>query len=206
MVATLLPTFSKQTQPGLSRPSALVWTPEEFDRLVGMGLFENRKVELINGELLERGEMNDLHAYGVQLATYACMQVFKPDEFTVRVQLPMRLPSGSRPFPDLVVIRGTPRQMQQHPTTAELIIEVADSTLDFDRIEKAELYALNEIPEYWIVNLAAGVLEVHRQPMRQGDRAKYGEIRTLTIDQSLSPLAVQSVVIKVAELLPAVQS
>jgi Uma2 family endonuclease len=53
---------------------------------------------------------------------------------------------------------------KQHPTTAVLVVEVADTTLQFDRTTKAALYARAGIPEYWIVNLADRVLEVHRQP------------------------------------------
>jgi Uma2 family endonuclease len=63
------------------------------------------------------------------------------------------------------VVEGGPRDyLQSHPRTAALVVEVADSSLPFDRGRKLPLYARNGIPELWIVNLAEGYLEVHGNP------------------------------------------
>lgn len=83
----------------------------------------------------------------------------------MRPQLPLSLDPDSEPEPDAAVVRGAPRDyVDTHPTTALLVVEVADTPLDLDRGKKAGLYAKAGIPEYWIVNLVEPVLEVHRDP------------------------------------------
>src|SRR5258708_5800125 len=89
------------------RPPKHRWTGKEFDQVTETGVFDGRRLELINGDLLEMPPMNDPHAQAVQLGTYALMQLFPPPSTTVRVQLPMRL-GESRPLPDFVIVLGTP--------------------------------------------------------------------------------------------------
>src|ERR1700678_4008818 len=104
-----------QLLPG--RPPRYRWSGEEFDLACETGVFGTKRVELINGELLEIPPMNDPHAMGVRLADYALRPIFPPSTTTISIQCPMRL-GESRPFPDLVVVKGTPRQVTRHPTTA----------------------------------------------------------------------------------------
>jgi len=93
-----------------------------------------------------------------------------------------------------------------HPATAPLIVEVADSSLRLDRRFKAGLYARAGLPEYWIVNLLDGTLEVHREPVPVPDSA-FGardvSVETLRPPAVVSPLAVSHVAIAVAELVRA---
>jgi Uma2 family endonuclease len=114
----------------------------------------------------------------------------------VRVQLPLALSDDTEPEPDVSVVPlgdyGT-----EHPHTALLIIEVADSTLKKDR-RKATVYASASIAEYWIVNLGARTVEVYSSP--DGDR--YAEVRTLRTGDTLRPLALPELAIAVAEILP----
>lgn len=185
-----------------NRPPPKRWTAAEFDNLVALGVFDGQRVELINGELLEMADMNDAHAQVVQLMQYALLTLFPPTTHTVRVQLPMRLPSGSRPVPDVVVVHGTPRQVASHPESAALVVEVADSTLDFDRSEKAALYAENRIPEYWIVNLPNRCIEVHRRPLRRGGDWIYEDIHIARESDSVEPIAFPGGLTRVADVLP----
>ena len=109
-----------------SRPTApprRTWTGAEFDRLAEQGMFDGQRVELIDGEILEMPPMNDPHAQSVQLGNYALPAIFPATTATIRVQLPMRL-GESRPFPDLVVAEGTPREVNRHPETALLVVEM----------------------------------------------------------------------------------
>jgi Uma2 family endonuclease len=79
--------------------------------------------------------------------------------------MPLRLGADSVPEPDVAVVRGAIRDFAKaHPRFAEVIVEVADSTLALDRGRKRSLYAANGIPEYWIVNLPGDCVEVHRRP------------------------------------------
>jgi len=184
------------------RPPRFRWNGEDFDRAMEMGLFGRRRVELIHGEILEAPPMNDPHAQAIQIATYVLVAVFPPSTETVRVQCPLRL-GDSRPLPDFAVVAGTPRQITSHPTSALLVIEVSDSTLEYDRTDKARLYSENRIADYWIVNLNERCVEVHREPRIDGaGDAHYASIGRVGESESLSPLAKPAAMIRVADLLP----
>jgi len=100
----------------------------------------------------------------VCLAEEALRVAFGPG-VVVRTQLPLALGQYSEPEPDVAVVVGTARDFtDDHPTSALLVVEVADATLSFDRNAKASLYAAAGIPEYWIVNLVHRQLEMHREP------------------------------------------
>ena len=181
------------------RPARLRWTGEEFDRASESGAFDGHRVELIEGDILEMLPMNDPHAYAVQIGNYTLIKLFPPTRFTVRVQLPLRL-GDSRPLPDFAIIAGPPLSNQQHPTSALLVIEVSDTTLEFDQVEKARLYASHGIPEYWIADLNARRIEVRRSPVKGAD-ARYTEIFVVAQGETVSPLASPELSLKVQDLI-----
>jgi len=115
------------------------------------------------------------------------------------------VPVFLEPEPDVAVVPGTARQYwHAHPSRPVLIVEVADSSVALDREHKASLYARAGVPDYWIVNVDEGPLEVHRQPVPSPDAAYgwgYAEIRRLGRDASVSPVAVPAASIPVADLL-----
>ena len=177
------------------------WTREAFEKLAEVGLIDpDARLELIDGEILQKmSPQSSRHATAVLLVAEALRSVFASPAYTVRVQLPLALGPYSEPEPDVAVVEGTPRRYREaHPSTAVLVVEVADASLQFDRTRKAALYARAGIPEYWIVNLLDGVLEVHRQP--EGDA--YRERLVLPSQERVRPLARPEVEIAVAELLP----
>ena len=185
------------------RPPRHHWTGNEFDRAIELGIFDGQRVELIDGDILEAPPMNDPHAQAIRLIPYILIQAFPPTSETVQVQCPMRL-GEMRPLPDFAVIAGTPRQITSHPTSALLVIEVSDTTLDFDRVDKGRLYAANGIADYWIVNLNERCVEVYRQPISDASgEAHYASRRSFDEAETISPLAKPSAVIRVADLLPA---
>jgi Uma2 family endonuclease len=186
-------------------PKPMSWTGEEYDYLVSIGFFANRRVELINGEILEMSPMNDPHAQGIQLANYALLPVFPGTAYTIRIQSPIHLGEKTRPEPDVAVIAGTPREVRQHPVSALLIVEISQSTLEFDRQEKGTLYAGAAIEDYWIVNLAARCVEVYRRPTPDAaveGGFRYGEMRIYKETESISPVAAPTHDIAVKDLLP----
>ena len=84
----------------------------------------------------------------------------------MRVQLPFDVSPASEPEPDFAIVtREALLTARRHPNRALLIVEVADSSLEYDRHEKARLYAQAGVPEYWIVNLPQRQLEVYRRPL-----------------------------------------
>ena len=182
------------------------WTRGEYERLIGLGAFHpGERLELVGGALVGREPQGGPHATAVGLAEDALRQVFGAD-WTVRAQSPIALDEDSEPEPDIAVVPGSRRDHSRaHPSHPVLIVEVAESSLEFDRGEKASLYARAGIADYWIVNLGEQVLEVHREPVaaphaRYGHR--YGTTLILRAGARVSPLSAPTVAILVAELLP----
>ncbi|ACY49037.1 protein of unknown function DUF820 [Rhodothermus marinus DSM 4252] len=177
------------------------WTREAFEKLAEVGLIEpDARLELVDGEILQKmSPQSSRHAAAIRRIEETLRSVFPLDRYDVRVQLPLALGPYSEPEPDVAVVEGTlDDYVEAHPSTAVLVVEVADASLQFDRTRKAALYARAGIPDYWIVNLLDGVLEVHRQP--EGDT--YRERLVLPSQERVRPLARPEVEIAVAELLP----
>jgi Uma2 family endonuclease len=141
----------------------------------------------------------------VGLVEDALRPAFGPG-WVVRVGAPLALDDVSEPEPDVTVVPGARRDYRDaHPTRAALVVEVALSSLMFDRTRKTRAYARNGIAEYWIVNLVDRVLEVYRGPGADPvDPAQpgYGERLRLPPPAAIAPLAAPASSITVADLLP----
>jgi len=177
-----------------------VWTRPEYEQLVGSGgLGPESRVELVDGEILDMASQESRHTTGVRLTEDAVRIAFGPG-FDVRSQLPLAIDGFSEPEPDITVVTGGPRDYRDaHPTTAVLVVEVADSSLEFDRTRKLALYARNGVPDYWILNLVDSMLELHREPA--GER--YAMCIKLAPSEQVTPLhAHNAQPIMVADLLP----
>jgi Uma2 family endonuclease len=167
-------------------------------------LGEDDRVELIDGEILTMTSSGTRHAGTIGLVHDVLCVVF--GHTRVCVQLPFALDPASEPEPDLAVVPGAPRDyLGAHPDTALLIVEVADTTLAFARRARGSLYARAGIPEYWIVNVKDGVLEVYRNPAEDLS-ARYGfayrDTRVLRAGDRVVPLAAPDAEIAAADLLP----
>lgn len=136
---------------------------KEFHRPGDAGVFENRRPFLIDGIIYEQGMMNGPHATAIIVGHDLLREVFSTG-WVVRNQLPLVFALHTDPMPDFAVVRGGPRAFPTHPTTAALVLEVADTTLDTDLTEKAELSAVAGVPEYRILDLNARVLSDLRDP------------------------------------------
>ncbi len=161
------------------------WTREEYDRMIAAGMFKpGERIELIDGEILQMPPQGSAHFTAIQLAEEALRGAFGAG-FVVRTRAPLALGPDSEPEPDIAVASGNARDYREaHPATALLLVEVADSTLDYDRRRKGELYARAGIREYWIVNLLESCLEVYRDP----DQGIYLESRRLAAGDEIVPL------------------
>lgn len=179
------------------------WTREEYYQMAELGFFQGKRVELIEREIIETSLMKSAHATALGLTAQILGIIFS-ENFIVRAQMPMSFGNTNEPEPDAAVIKGSLRDFaNSHPKTAELIIEVSDSTLRYDRTVKVGLYAQNKIQEYWILNLKNRCLEVYRQPKKDKKLGYiYSEINILTEDDRLSPLAAPDAKIKIADFLP----
>ena len=185
-------------------PRARRWSREEYYRMAEAGLFEGQRVQLIDGEIVEMSPQGYRHAMGVSLVHGALVELFGR-EFTVRCQMPLTCPDGSEPEPDIAIVRGSPRDYPQHPTTALLVVEVSDASSELDLNKKAHLYASAGIDDYWVVDIAENRVHIFRKPVKDHEAdfgIRYSESRQHTADAVISPLAKPEARIKVADLLP----
>ena len=182
-----------------------LWTRDEYYKMAELGFFDGKRVELIEGEIIEMAPMKSPHMTGITLASQVLQQIFVSD-YVIRVQGPLSFGEITEPEPDVAVVKGKVRDFTAaHPKDAELVIEVSDATLRYDRTKKASLYAKNKIQDYWILNVKANRLEVYRRPIKDETAFysfNYAEINIFTEKDTFSPLAAPDAKIKVADLLP----
>jgi Uma2 family endonuclease len=191
----------------VAQPLLYRWTYDQWDRAVESGVFEGQRVELIDGEIIEMSPQYEPHVLAVSRIAAKLRDIFPEPEFWVRSQAPMRAGSRSDPEPDIAVVRGPLSHYLRtgHPQHALLIIEVAQSTVAFDRGAKASLYASAEIADYWIVNLLQRQVEVHRKPVRDARQRfgfRYSDVTVFKKNGSVAPLAARKHKIAVADVLP----
>jgi Uma2 family endonuclease len=133
------------------------FTPDQFEQLGRLGLFDHLRVELIGGEIIQMPPIGPEHGSTVDQTMQSLGRRLPAKPYYLRVQNPLRL-GDSEPVPDVAIVPGKPSDYRtHHPTTALLVIEIADTSLEYDRTEKMSLYAAAGIPEYWIVNLGGAV-------------------------------------------------
>ena len=173
--------------------------------MIKHGLFDRQHVELIEGYIIDMSPMGSEHATAVALTATALEHAFGPGYF-VRWQMPFGVGEISEPEPDVAVVTGGIRDYTaEHPRSAVLLVEVADSSLSYDRMEKASLYAKAGVLDYWILNLIDQQLEVYRHPVLDSE-APYGfgyaDRAVFTAAERVTPLALPSSTIVVADLLP----
>jgi Uma2 family endonuclease len=177
------------------------FTVAEYYRMLEAGiLHEDDRVELIDGRVVAMSPMGPPHAAAVDKAGYV-LRAAVGARALVRDQKPLALDEYDEPEPDLAVVR--PRAdfyAGGHPGAGEvlLLVEVAESSLNYDRYAKATLYAAAGISEMWVVNLRERVLEVHREPGPAG----YVVSQVYRPRERVTPLAFPDLELTVADLLP----
>lgn len=187
-------------------PQVRRWTRDEYRKMAEYGLFApGERVELVEGEIIEMSPKKSLHSTSTTLAGDILRLAFGR-RYTVRIQEPLAFGPVSEPEPDVAVVQGTAREYRdEHPSTALLIVEVAETSLAYDRTTKASLYAKSGILDYWIVNLLDDQLEVHRDPSPMPDQPfgyGYSTVVTYRTSEVVSALAAPDKAIAVADLLP----
>jgi Uma2 family endonuclease len=175
------------------------FTVEDYHRMGEAGVFsENDRVELIDGEIVVMTPIGSPHSGKVGWLN----GLFTPHlvgRAFVNVQNPVVLGPRSEVQPDLAILhlrRDHYERSHPRPEDVFLLIEVSDTSLDYDRTVKIPLYATAGIPEVWIVELAAKCIEVYRQPGADG----YQDVRRFTRGQSLTPQAFPDLVLSVDEI------
>jgi Uma2 family endonuclease len=174
------------------------WTREEYEKMIDAGIFPpETRAELVEGAIYNMTPQKSRHATAIRAAEEALRSAFALG-YDVRTQLPIALSPSSEPEPDIAVAPGSWRDyVDAHPSSAVLIVEIADTSLEYDR-HKGRVYARSGIEEYWIVNLADRWVEVYGDPSdgvyRFSKRFMPGEI--------IVPRRAPDASISVADLLP----
>jgi Uma2 family endonuclease len=214
--ATITPPPAQPPTPAVTPPAAPVaalpvgpqphrWTLAEYHELYKTGLFQDKKVMLLDGVLYVMVMPNPPHDTTLNL-TLEIVRALCPPGYHVRNQQGFDIGTSNDPGPDLGIVPGSIRDYAtKTPTTALMIGEVAESTLSIDTTKKAELYATAAVPEYWVIDLVNRQLHVFRDP--QTLPAGLGAIAyrthlTLSPSDTVSPLAAPNTTVRVADLLP----
>ena len=173
---------------------------EEYYLMAKAGILsEDDRVELIDGEIVEMPPIGSPHASNVD----RLIQLFVlrlGERAIVRAQNPVRLGEHSEPQPDIALLR--PRDdfyAAAHPGPQDvlLLIEIADTSIDYDREVKSPLYARAGIPEYWLVDLAGQRIEVYRDPAA----GEYRQLRLVRRGERLAPEALPSLEMSSSDIL-----
>ena len=169
---------------------------EDYRRL-GEFNAHGRRTELIRGIVIEKMSKSPLHA-AIAKRLYDLIASLLPRGLVVRQENPITL-ADSEPEPDIAVVTGAEAQFfLAHPTTAELVVEVAVSSPALDR-ENASLYAEAGVKEYWIVLAPEQQIEVYRRP----EQGRYQEKRVAWSGELIECMSVPAVRIQVSNLFAA---
>jgi Uma2 family endonuclease len=181
--------------------TALHLTLDEFQQMINDDAFaavRDRRIELIHGELREMSPPGPNHSEAVSWLTEWSVLTPPKSKVKVRIQDPIELPEqDSQPQPD--VVWAKPRRYSDHHPRVEdifLVIEVADSSLDSDLGEKADLYAAGGIQDYWVVNIPGQTVEILRRPVG----GKYSQRTTHLFGERIASLAFPDVLLDVTAL------
>ncbi|MBC8101282.1 MAG: Uma2 family endonuclease [Cytophagales bacterium] len=177
------------------------WTVDTFYRAVDAGVFdEPKRLELVYDGLREKETANPPHAATTRRVSRHVQGLFEP-QFIVHEEKPVRLGNDTEPLPDIAVVSGADEDYElRHPNAQDviLLIEVADTTTDYDTGEKARMYARSGVNDYWVVLISQRELVVFRSPTTEG----YASQMRLTETDSIALLAAPDITISVRDLLP----
>lgn len=170
----------------VARDSGAVLSPltvQQYESMLKAGIIkECAPIELVDGLLVHKDRRDSrspgmtigtLHALSVVQCANGLALILPHASFHVRSQQPVTLGNIDQPEPDVVVAKGAPGDYRSHhpgPADIALVIEVADSSLTYDRTTKQRLYAVAGIPQYWIVDLTTNRIEVYERPNPQQER------------------------------------
>lgn len=173
-------------------------TVDEFDRMGEVGIFnEDDRIELIDGELIQMAPIGGPHMRLVNVLTTILVRL-AGDDAVVSPQNPIRLPPRNEPQPDITLLAPHMRRSATVPTAQDilLVIEIADSTLAYDRDTKMTLYARHGIAEAWLFDIGSRRLLVFRDPSPEG----YRSLLTLAPEDSVAPRCLPQARLRLSEV------
>jgi Uma2 family endonuclease len=168
-------------------PRPFHWTVEAYHRAAEAGAFgQDARVELVYGRVIERMSQSNLHANLVEYIM-DCLRTVVPPQYRVRDEKPIQIACDGEPIPDITVITGSLRNINQPTPDAQdvpMLVDVSVSTEAYDLGEKALLYAQAGIKDYWVVVPKREQIVVHRDPTPEG----YASVTVLKAEAEITPL------------------
>ncbi|HHP7244942.1 MAG TPA: Uma2 family endonuclease [Elainellaceae cyanobacterium] len=190
----------------MSSVSTKQFTLDEYHRLVELGFFhEDDRIELIHGDIIQMAAKGTAHEVCLTKLNRELVKLID-DQATLRCQSPIILPPDSEPEPDFSIVRDrSDDYLSQYPGASDVfvVIEIADSSLEYDQTVKLKLYAKHGIQHYWIFNLLEHVLEIYHDSYQspQGDYG-YRVKRTILPDEAIALPQMQDKVLHLSKVFP----
>ena len=175
------------------------FTIDTYQRLAELGVLrEDDRVELIAGQVVEMTPIGDAHASCVRRLNRLFARTLL-DVAVIDVQDPLVLGQHDAPQPDVTLLKPRDDAYPHHPGPADtlLVVEVADTSIVYDRDVKIPLYARAGIPEAWLVDLTADRIQVYREPAG----GEYASVRSVPRGDTIALVAFPTVTISVDEVL-----
>lgn len=163
------------------------------------GILDDARLELIEGEIIDRGKIGRRHAAFVRRFIRLLSSQIEASEALLDAQNPIALSPDSQPQPDLTLL--SPRDddyEERHPFPEDvlLLIEIADTTLESDRTIKMPLYGRGGVRESWLVDINAGQIIAYRQPSPEG----YRLMQIYTLEDAIAPGLLPNITVELREL------
>jgi Uma2 family endonuclease len=187
-------------RPVPAEPTRKRWTRAEYAALDDIGLLNQQRLELVDGELISKMGKKRPHVNALTFVQEWLIEVF--GRGVVNTEAPIDVAPEDNPTnepqPDIIVLKRPSREFKKanpQPTDLHLVVEISETTLGFDLTKKTTLYARAGVAEYWVLDVAARRLVVHREPMegRYVSVAVYGE------QETVAPLAAPSAEFRIAD-------
>ncbi len=194
--------MASTASPSASAPTRRRFTVAEYYAMADIGILEeNDRIELLDGDLIVMPPIGDWHAASVDRFTNSLPPQLQ-GRAIVRVQNPTRLDDNSEPQPDIMLLRWRDDFYSGgHPGPADvlLLIEVSDTSADYDRSAKLSAYARAGIPEVWIATRQDSRIEAYIEPIE----GEYSNVRYAGPGESIAPQAFPEIVLEVDNLIVA---
>ncbi len=179
-----------------------LFSVDEYERLINAGILqEDERIELLRGEIISMAPIGSRHVAILNKLNLLLTPLMAAQRVVISIQSPFHMDDYSEPQPDLVIAHFRPDFYYESlpiPADILLLVEVADSSEEFDRSEKVPLYARSGIAETWLININHGNIEAYRTPSPEG----YRDVHTYVGEERLSPAALPDFSIAVNDLFP----
>lgn len=187
-----------------TKPSIRPVDIDEYNRMIDVGAFGERKCELIDGEIIDMAAIGAAHVCGLEDLRELLGPIFPRPAWFIKTQATQRSGQFYAPDPDITILTKRPVSRARLDEVPTLVVEVSDSTLHRDLTVKRLHYARSGVREYWVINLHRQIVHVFREPNVNATHhaEAYASERQVGIDGIVAPLVDETKTIRVADFMP----